>query len=174
MRSIEFLMSLSRRSSCSLRARGRDVDLLLVLAADVSRSVDPAKFQLQRDGYAAAIANPRVLDAIRSGRTGRIAVELRGMVGLRRQRLVIDWTSIDDARSAQGISATARRSAALVRRPHLDQRRHRIRRGAARARAVQGAPPHHRRLRRRHQQCRPRRRARATRRSPRASPSTAW
>ena len=41
------------------------VDLLLVLAADVSRSVDAKKFQLQRDGYAAAVANPRVLDAIR-------------------------------------------------------------------------------------------------------------
>ena len=41
------------------------VDLLLVLAADVSRSVDSQKFQLQREGYAAALANPRVLDAIR-------------------------------------------------------------------------------------------------------------
>ena len=40
------------------------VDLLLVLAADVSRSVDAQKFQLQREGYAAAVANPRVLDAI--------------------------------------------------------------------------------------------------------------
>ena len=34
------------------------VDLLLVLAADVSRSVDAQKFQLQREGYAAAVANP--------------------------------------------------------------------------------------------------------------------
>jgi hypothetical protein len=50
------------------------VDLLLVLAADVSRSVDSQKFQLQREGYAAAMANPRVVDAIRSGRHGRIGV----------------------------------------------------------------------------------------------------
>src|SRR5581483_10926170 len=55
-------------------AAAEKVDLLLVLAADVSRSVDAAKFQLQRDGYAAAISDPRVLDAIRSGRNGRIAV----------------------------------------------------------------------------------------------------
>ena len=48
------------------------VDLLLVLAADVSRSVDGVKFQLQREGYAAAVSDPRVLDAIRSGRNGRV------------------------------------------------------------------------------------------------------
>ena len=53
-------------------ARADDVDLLLVLAADVSRSIDAAKFQLQRDGYAAAVADPRVLDTIRAGRNGRI------------------------------------------------------------------------------------------------------
>src|SRR5215470_12623135 len=50
------------------------VDLLLVFAADVSRSVDQPKFQLQRDGYAAAITNPRVLEAVRSGPHHRIAV----------------------------------------------------------------------------------------------------
>src|SRR5256885_4396034 len=43
------------------------VDLLLVLAADVSRSVDQKKFQLQREGYAAAITDARVLKAISSG-----------------------------------------------------------------------------------------------------------
>ena len=42
------------------------VDLLLVLAADVSRSVSHEKFELQRAGYAAAISDPRVLDVIRS------------------------------------------------------------------------------------------------------------
>jgi Protein of unknown function (DUF1194) len=51
-----------------------EVDLLLALAADVSRSVDQQKFNLQRKGYAVAITNPRVIEAIRSGRHGRIAV----------------------------------------------------------------------------------------------------
>ena len=50
------------------------VDLLLVLAADVSRSVDHTKFQLQREGYAAAISDKRVLEAISSGRHRRIAM----------------------------------------------------------------------------------------------------
>jgi hypothetical protein len=79
-----------------------EVDLLLVLAADVSRSVDAAKFQLQRDGYAAAISDPRVLDAIRSGRAGRIGVTFVEWSGVGAQRVVIDWTTIGDADSAKG------------------------------------------------------------------------
>ena len=51
---------------------------------------------------------------------------------------------------------SARGSAALLRRPHLDQRRHRILHGAIRARALFGQAPHHRRVGRRHQQFRPR------------------
>src|SRR5664279_642316 len=76
------------------------VDLLLVLAADVSRSVGAQKFQLQREGYAAAVANPRVLDAIHSGRHGRIAVLFLEWSGLGNQKLVIDWTPIDGPKAA--------------------------------------------------------------------------
>jgi hypothetical protein len=78
------------------------VDLLLVLAADVSRSVDNDKFQLQRDGYAAAISNPRVLEAISSGRTGRIGVTFVEWSGAGSQQVVIDWTSIGGADDAKG------------------------------------------------------------------------
>ncbi len=77
------------------------VDLLLVLAADVSRSVDNEKFKLQREGYAAAIADRRVLDAIRSGRNGRIAVLFLEWSGLDNQKVVIDWTPIDGPKAAQ-------------------------------------------------------------------------
>ena len=78
------------------------VDLLLILAADVSRSIDSAKFQLQREGYAAAISDPRVLDAIRSGRNGRIGLTFVEWSGVGAQRVVIDWTTIRDAESAKG------------------------------------------------------------------------
>ena len=78
------------------------VDLLLVLAADVSRSVDSEKFQLQREGYAAAISDPRVLDAIRSGRNGRVGVAFVEWSGIGSQRVVIDWTTVSDAESAKG------------------------------------------------------------------------
>jgi hypothetical protein len=77
------------------------VDLLLVLAADVSRSVDSQKFQLQREGYAAALANPRVLDAVQSGRRGRIAVLFLEWSGFGNQKVVIDWTLIDGPKTAQ-------------------------------------------------------------------------
>ena len=80
------------------------VDLLLVLAADVSRSIDSEKFQLQRDGYAAAITDPRVLEAIKSGRTGRTGLSLVEWSGLSSQRVVIDWTAISDAESAKSFA----------------------------------------------------------------------
>ncbi|MFY9892781.1 MAG: DUF1194 domain-containing protein [Xanthobacteraceae bacterium] len=83
-------------------AAAEQVDLLLVLAADVSRSVDTAKFQLQREGYAAAISDPRVLDAIRSGRNGRVGLTFVEWSGAGSQRVLIDWTTIGDAETARG------------------------------------------------------------------------
>jgi hypothetical protein len=80
------------------------VDLLLVLAADVSRSIDSEKFQLQRDGYAAAITDARVLEAIKSGRAGRIGVSFVEWSGLSSQRVVIDWATISDAESAKNFA----------------------------------------------------------------------
>jgi len=77
------------------------VDLLLVLASDVSRSVDSHKFQLQREGYAAAVSNPQVLDAIKVGRHGRIGVLFLEWSGFGNQKVVIDWTIIDGTKSAQ-------------------------------------------------------------------------
>jgi hypothetical protein len=77
------------------------VDLLLVLASDVSRSVDAAKFKLQRDGYVAAISNPRVIEAIKSGPHGRIAICFVEWSGVGAQKVVIDWMMIDGAKAAQ-------------------------------------------------------------------------
>jgi hypothetical protein len=71
------------------------VDLLLVLASDVSRSVDHPKYLLQREGYAAAISDPQVLDAIREGPHQRIAVCFVEWSGFGAQKVVIDWTLID-------------------------------------------------------------------------------
>ena len=79
-----------------------DVDLLLVLAVDVSRSIDATKFQLQREGYAAAVADPHVLDAIHTGRTGRIGLTFVEWSGVGAQKVVIDWTTIGDTDSAKG------------------------------------------------------------------------
>jgi hypothetical protein len=105
MRSIRALLVLILAGAAAFPVVARaaeQVDLLLVLAADVSRSVDSGKFQLQREGYAAAISDPHVLDAIRSGRTGRIGLTYIEWSGLGSQRVVIDWTTISDAETAKG------------------------------------------------------------------------
>ena len=80
-----------------------EVDLLLVLASDVSRSVDSRKFQLQREGYAAALSNPRVIEAIKSGPHGRIAICFIEWSGATSQKVVIDWTIVSDMASARKI-----------------------------------------------------------------------
>jgi len=56
MRRLLYAIALMALLAASSARAAERVDLLLVLAADVSRSVDPIKFQLQREGYAAAIA----------------------------------------------------------------------------------------------------------------------
>ncbi len=71
------------------------VDLLLVLASDVSRSVDHPKFLLQREGYATAISDPQVMEAIKSGPHQKIAICFVEWSGFGAQKLVIDWTKID-------------------------------------------------------------------------------
>jgi hypothetical protein len=76
--------------------------LLLVLAADVSRSVTEAKFKLQREGAAAAITHPDVLKAITSGPNRRIAVCFVEWATVGMQNIVVDWTVIENSDSARG------------------------------------------------------------------------
>ena len=86
-------------------ARAQATDLLLVLAADVSRSIDESEFALQRKGYAAAVADPRVLAAIHGGATGTIAICFVEWSGAGEQTVVVDWTVIRDGEDAGGLSA---------------------------------------------------------------------
>ena len=84
----------------------QNTDLLLVLAADVSRSIDEGEFELQRKGYAAALSDPRVLAAIRGGSNGTIAVCFVEWSGAGEQMVVADWTVIRDDEDAGGLTAT--------------------------------------------------------------------
>jgi len=84
----------------STHAAGR-VDLLLVLAADVSGSMDESKFELQRSGYATAFSDPRVLEAIRAGTSGLVAVTFVEWSGILQQKIVIDWTVISNDKTAR-------------------------------------------------------------------------
>lgn len=87
-------------------ARAESVDLLLVLAADVSRSIDDKEFELQRKGYAAALTDPRVLSAIVSGRNHGIAMTFVEWSGAGDQNVVVDWTVIRDGETAGAMAST--------------------------------------------------------------------
>jgi hypothetical protein len=86
------------------RAADLPVDLQLVLAVDVSRSIDEVEAELQRRGYIEALTNDRIIDAILSGEHKRIALCYTEWAGTHYQVVVIDWTVIDSARAARGFA----------------------------------------------------------------------
>jgi hypothetical protein len=80
-------------------AASRDVDLLLVLAVDVSRSVDDHEYELQRRGYADAFRHPAVLEAIQANEHKAIAVTLFEWAGVDFQAVQVPWTIVSDEES---------------------------------------------------------------------------
>lgn len=70
------------------------VDLVLVLALDVSASVDEQEFDLQRQGLVDAFRNPRLTSAITRGATGRIAVTAIQWAGAGKQTISVPWTIV--------------------------------------------------------------------------------
>ncbi|WP_159998950.1 DUF1194 domain-containing protein [Roseomonas sp. 18066] len=81
------------------------VDVLLVLAVDVSRSVDEDEARLQREGYRAAMTDPRVVEAVRGGAVGGIAVTYVEWAGAEYQRQLLPWTRIASQAEAESWSA---------------------------------------------------------------------
>ena len=81
------------------------VDLELVLAVDVSGSMDEDEQALQRGGYVQAFLHPEVISAIAGGVYGRIAVTYVEWAGPRSQEVVIPWRPVDGQASAEGFAA---------------------------------------------------------------------
>ena len=81
-------------------AAAEPVDLELVLAVDISRSISAEEAALQRDGYIAALADPLVVKSVTSGSLGRIALTYVEWAGFDYYRTVVDWTVIDGRESA--------------------------------------------------------------------------
>jgi hypothetical protein len=81
------------------------VDLELVLAADGSGSIDDDELRLQREGYAAAITHPKILDAIRGGFHQKIAIAYVEWGAPWSQHTIADWTVIDGPDSAAAFAA---------------------------------------------------------------------
>ena len=86
------------------RASGDPVDVLLVLAVDVSRSVDEDEARLQREGYRAAVSDPAVVEAIRGGMIGAVGIAYVEWAGAEYQRLVLPWQRIASAADAEAWS----------------------------------------------------------------------
>jgi hypothetical protein len=86
-------------------AAAEAVDLEIVLAADVSHSVTAEEFRLQRQGYAAALRHPAVLQAIAAEPHHAVAVSFVEWSGPDEQKVVLDWTVIRDAESAAAAGA---------------------------------------------------------------------
>ncbi|MBZ9653215.1 DUF1194 domain-containing protein [Phyllobacterium lublinensis] len=82
-----------------------DVDVELVLAVDASRSMEPFEQKIQREGYIAAFRRKDVIDAIREGVHGRVAITYVEWAGSTVQRTIVPWTLVDDAASAEQFAA---------------------------------------------------------------------
>jgi hypothetical protein len=82
-----------------------DVDVELVLAVDVSRSMDAEEFALQRAGYVAAIRHPDFIRAVEQGAAGRIAITYFEWAGDVREESLVPWQVIDGKESAEAFAA---------------------------------------------------------------------
>lgn len=92
----------------------RSVDLELVLAADISRSMDLEEAALVRQGFVRALRHPNVIDAIRRGPLGRIAVTYVEWGGDQYQRTRVDWAEVADAGSAEAFAEAVERSSVIL------------------------------------------------------------
>jgi len=113
---LAFAAAILALSGMPVSADGRagvEVDVLLVVALDVSASVDAEEFDLQREGLARALASPQVAKAVARGKTGAIAVTVLQWSGFQEQEVKVPWTRVsgaaDLARLANQARAMARR-----------------------------------------------------------------
>jgi hypothetical protein len=80
------------------------VDVELVLAVDVSYSMDMDELALQREGYAQAIISKEFLQALKSGPNGRIVVTYFEWAASSDQKIVIPWRVIDGPETADAVA----------------------------------------------------------------------
>lgn len=102
---LSFLAVHAATLSCAQAAERERVDVVLVLAVDVSLSMSAEELSIQREGYAAAIRSPEVVAAIGRGAYGRIAVTMFEWAADTSINSIIDWTVIETQDDADRVSA---------------------------------------------------------------------
>src|SRR6195256_390528 len=95
--------SAPRLADVPRKAADTNVDVELVLAVDVSYSMDPDEQALQREGYIAALTSREFLEALRHGMHGKVAVTYFEWAGAADQKIVVPWRLIDGPASAQAV-----------------------------------------------------------------------
>lgn len=88
-----------------LAAADQEVDVELVLAVDVSGSMDLEEAQVQRAGYVDALRHPEFIDAVRDGLTGRIAISYFEWAGAIREDSLVPWQIISGPQDASAFAA---------------------------------------------------------------------
>jgi hypothetical protein len=108
------LLGLMLCLGCDLAARvqpagAEPVDVELVLAVDVSDSMDAEEFALQRAGYVEALRHPDFIAAVRAGLHGRIALAYFEWAGAVREETRVPWQIIDGPETAHAFAAMLER-----------------------------------------------------------------
>jgi hypothetical protein len=86
------------------------VDTELVIAVDVSNSMDPEEQQLQRDGYVSALTSREFMQALREGSHGKVAATYFEWAGLYDQKILMPWRLIDGPEAADAVAAEIARA----------------------------------------------------------------
>src|SRR5262245_37952052 len=92
------------------RATAIPVDVELVIAVDVSYSMDPEEQALQREGYVLALTSKEFVQVLRQGANGRIAVTYFEWAGQFDQKIVMPWRLIDGPEAADAVAAEISRA----------------------------------------------------------------
>lgn len=114
---LAMLLSLSSSPLLAQSPGGGEVDVELVLAVDVSRSMDFEEIRIQREGYVAALKHPDFINAVRGGLIGKIAISYYEWAGTVDANSLIDWQLIETAADAEAFAAKVQE------RPIITQRR---------------------------------------------------
>lgn len=84
---------------------GEEVDVALVLAVDISYSMDPDELTLQRQGYVEALRSAQFHEALRKGLIGKIAITYMEWAGSNTQRVLVPWTIVDGPETAAEVAS---------------------------------------------------------------------
>ncbi|ARQ00393.1 DUF1194 domain-containing protein [Pseudorhodoplanes sinuspersici] len=85
-------------------SRQTSVDIELILAVDISYSMDPDELALQREGYSRALTSAEFLNALKQGIHGKIAITYFEWAGVQDQKVVVPWRLIDGPESAGSVA----------------------------------------------------------------------